>query len=1054
MNETDRPAVIHHYVKQVSTQMLTGHATEHSYRPALKDLLGALDDSIEAINEPKQSEHGAPDFVIIGKKNKDVKLGYGEAKIPGENLDKIEKSDQMNRYRGYGNLFLTDCFDWRFYRNGEKVFEIKIGDAKRGENQAAALYADNYSQLADEIANFLSQTPEKIRSGRRLAQIMGGKARRIRDNVVQYLAEDAGNSAELLKIYEMMKKLLVHDLSEEKFADMYAQTLVYGLFVARYGDKTPESFTRTEARDLVPKSNPFLRHFFDHIVGPNFDVRLGYIVDELCEVFSVSNVQEIVHKHLRIQDQSSDAKDPIIHFYEDFLHEYDPAERKRMGAYYTPIPVVKYIVRQVDKILKEDFGIAKGLASEETIDHWIETGQDHRADKRKKLATGYNVKIPRVQVLDPAVGTATFLNETIKFIYEGFKGQEGRWPSYVNDNLVKRLHGFELMMAPYTIAHLKLGMTLKETGVNQLNDRLGVYLTNTLEEGVPMQQDIFSFGLAEAVSEESRHAADIKSNHPVMVVMGNPPYSVSSNNKSKWIESLVAEYKKDLNERNIQPLSDDYIKFIRFAEEMITKNGSGVVAMITNNSYIDGLIHRQMRKHLLHTFDKIYVLDLHGNTKKKEVAPDGRKDVNVFDIQQGVSIILGVKTGGKQAELADVYHAELFGARKAKFDDLNDDAPNFNKIDVTAPGYYFLRKDTRLQSEYDQFIGIRDLMPLSSSGVQTKRDLLFVDADRREVSSRIQKLIENNIDDNFIATYNIHDSTGYNLKSRISNAKYDESKIAEYNVRPFDYQFIYYDENLIGRAFHKVMQHMQHDNLALTVSRQFHDDFKYVLVADKVTDINYIAGAGKFGGGYTFPLYIYHVDGTRTPNLAPAELSALFRNMPYLLEDLHDGKKDTGAPETVTPESVLDYVYAVLHSPSYRAKYKEFLKTDFPRVPAPKDAIEYWNKSHLGRELRELHLMKSPVLDDYVTTFPESGDNIVEKLRYEDERVYINDTQYFGNVPETAWNFYIGGYQPAQKWLKDRKGRQLTADDLNHYQKIIKVLCETDRIMKEIGEAI
>ena len=362
----------------------------------------------------------------------------------------------------------------------------------------------------------------------------------------------------------------------------------------------------------------FLLQFFDHIVGPNFDVRLAYIVDELCEIFSVSNVQEIVHKHLRVQDETVEDRDPIIHFYEDFLQAYDPNERKKMGAYYTPVPVVRYIVRQVDRILKEDFGIAKGIASDEMITQTV-AAQPYRRPGDRKDRTTTEISVPRVQILDPAVGTATFLNETIKFIYQGFKGQEGRWPSYVNDNLIKRLFGFELMMAPYTIAHMKLGMTLKETGVQELTDRLGIYLTNTLEEGIPQQPDLFNFGLSAAVSEESRLAAQVKSEHPVMVVMGNPPYSVSSSNKSDFIEKLVADYKVNLNERNIQPLSDDYIKFIRFAEHMIAKNGSGILAMITNNSYIDGVIHRQMRKHLLETFNKIYVLDLHGNSDRKSV---------------------------------------------------------------------------------------------------------------------------------------------------------------------------------------------------------------------------------------------------------------------------------------------------------------------------------------------------------------------------------------------------------------------------------------------------
>lgn len=1046
-------SAIDEYIIEIKSKYETGHAREHAYRPALEKLLSSFDD-VNAINDPKQSDFGAPDFVFLKKSNSKIIKGYAEAKDIGANLDKEEKSEQMQRYHGYANLFLTDYLDFRFFRNGEKYETISLGQIKDGK---LLLTPENGERLAREMTAFLEQTPEIIKNGKRLAQIMGGKARRIRDSVYEIITETkesrrgAGTTGResLLKIYELMKRMLVHDLSEMQFADMYAQTLVYGLFVARYSDDTPADFSRAEARDLVPSSNPFLRHFFDHIVGPDFLDKLGWIVDELCEVFRVSDVAMIVHKHLRITGEGGDSKDPIIHFYEDFLQEYDPAERKAMGAYYTPTPVVRYIVRQVDRILKDDFGLTKGLASTETVQYQVETGQDLRHDRRTKVTTHQTLTVPRVQVLDPAVGTATFLNETIKFIYEGFKGQEGRWPSYVNDNLLKRLHGFELMMAPYTIAHLKLGMTLKETGVDKLNERLGVYLTNTLEEGVPQQPDLFSFGLAEAVSEESRLAAEVKSERPVMVVMGNPPYSVSSNNKSKFIEKLVADYKKDLNERNIQPLSDDYIKFIRFAEDMIAKNGSGIVAMITNNSYIDGLIHRQMRKHLLQTFDKIYVLDLHGNSKKKEVAPDGSKDQNVFDIMQGVGIILAVKTGKKlDDELGDMHHAEIFGDRKDKFNTLDDDKPEFESVSLGAPDYYFMPKDIKVQVEYQSCIKIDSLMQNLTSGVVGGRDSLNVQFHDNfsEKINDFRSLTEKEL----VEKYALVDSRDWTVKNSIADIK--NSNPVKYCLayKPLDHRYSIYtgrSKGFVQYPRQSFWHHYQHDNYGINLMRKIipNDNFSQVFMSSAIIDKNYYGFQS-----YCFPLYFYHPDGTRTANFAPAELSALTRQLTADYE----------------PEDILDYIYAVLHSPSYRAKYKEFLKIDFPRVPAPTQD-EFDRLVPLGRELRQLHLMKSPVVDDYLTTYPVQGSDEVEKITFVADatsvvgdaissvmgKVYINGTQYFGGVPEVAWTFYIGGYQPAQKWLKDRKGRTLTADDLNHYQRIIKVLSETDRVMKEIDLA-
>ena len=1030
MNDKERHTIIHKYLSEVKAKFRTGQALEHAYRPAFARLMESFPD-IHAINDPKRSEHGAPDFVFQKKSSSRIIQGYAETKDLNGDLDKVEKTDQMVRYRGSSNLLLTDYLEFRFFHNSEKYRTNSIGELKDNKLETLPEHGDN---LMRELEAFLSQAPEAISSGLRLAQIMGGRARRLRDNIIEYLKKDSDKNRELLRIYEMMKELLVHDLEPEKFADMYAQTLVYGLFVARYNNSTAKTFTRNEARDLVPKSNPFLLQFFDHIVGPNFDTRLAYIVDELCEIFSVSNVQEIVHEHLRIQDDSTDEKDPIIHFYEDFLQAYDPQERKRMGAYYTPVPVVRYIIRQVDRILKEDFGITNGLASDE-MTTMTRTVQPYRKRGERIERTTEEITVPKVQILDPAVGTATFLNETIKYIHQGFKGQEGRWSSYVNQNLLKRLYGFELMMAPYTIAHLKLGMTLKETGVEDLEERLGIYLTNTLEDIVPVQMGLFNFGLAEAVSEECRLAAQVKRERPVMVVLGNPPYSVSSDNKSPFIKNLLSDYKKNLNERNIQPLSDDYIKFIRFAENMIEKNGSGIVAMITNHSYIDGVIHRQMRKHLLETFDKIYILDLHGNSKKREVAPDGRKDENVFDIQQGVSILLAAKLPGLQSKMSDVYHEEIYGSRIHKFELLNKDSTNFKLISPTSPGYFFVPKDTTLMDEYDKLVSVRALMPFGDAGIKTHRDRFAIAPSQSELIHRLIRL--NDGDSTITEEFRLKETDTFSLDSarRALKNMPIASIIKPISYRPFDNQFFINHDSISERPRQRTTSQLLYPgNVGLSTCRQQSSfDFQHALIADRPIDMCFISLQTK-ETGYLFPLYLYHDDGTRTTNFDPKELKDLTQNL----------------TEAYTPENILDYIYATLYSPSYRKKYKEFLKINFPRIPIPSQE-DFDRLVPLGRQLRELHLMKSSIIDEFETTFPVSGDCIVENIKYADEKVWINKSQFFGNVPELAWNFYIGGYQPAQKWLKDRKGRQLSDQDLVHYQRIIKILLETDRLMKEIG---
>ena len=1020
------------FVKEVQDTLSSGQAREHGYRPSLERLMSSFVDTLP-INDPKRSEHGNPDFIFLKRSNQNIILGYAEAKDLSIALDKVETTEQMHRYAGYDNLFLTNCLEFRFFRNGVKYQTISIGKMYNGQLH---FEPNLFNNLKDELGAFLELPPEKIKSGVRLAQIMGAKARRIRDNVSVYLSKDQDEkNQDLRKIYKIIRQLLVHDLSAEKFADMYAQTLVYGLFVARYNDTSPD-FSRSKARELVPASNPFLREFFDHIVGPHFDKRLSYIVDELCEVFSVSDIKSIVHKHLKITDMSSDEKDPIIHFYEDFLNEYDPVERKLMGAYYTPVPVVRFIVRQVDEILKHEFSLSKGLADISKITREIDHGQELQLmDKKTGRLKKTNIEqrdFHKVQILDPAVGTATFLNETILHIYKTFKGQEGRWSSYVESDLLPRLSGFEVMMAPYTIAHLKLGMTIQETGAKDISQRLGIYLTNTLEEGVPRQQNLFDIGLTAVVTEESQLASEIKHERPIMVVMGNPPYSVSSNNRSDYIQNLIKDYKKDLFEKKIN-LDDDYIKFIRFAEEMIDRNGEGIMAMITNNSYIDGITHRQMRKHLMQTFDKIYILDLHGSSKKKEITPDGNKDENVFDIMQGVSIILAVKTKNNDVT-ARTYHAELFGKRHEKFNKL-DGVVNWTEIFPSSPRYYFTNKNFYNNEEYQKdSISLEHLFIKRTSGIETQKDSLVVQFNESSLLEAQEAILED--EDAVRARYKVLDSRDWTLEA----AKNDiiNSTIEDISYRVFDKRKILYSPNSKGVTAYpryEVMKNLLKPNIALNVTSKNRGLSQgYCLVSNTISDRHLLDSASD--SMQTFPLYIYHEDGSKTSNFKINNIKLLLKNL----------------QQTYTPEDILYYIYAMLYSPSYREKYKEFLKIDFPRIPAPVNDTEFHYLVTLGKSLCELHLMKSPILDTLDTNFPEGGTNEVENVQFDDSKVRINRIQYFGKIPEGAWNFYIGGYQPAQKWLKDRKGRKLSNTDIEHYQKIIKVLIETGKVMKRIDD--
>jgi predicted helicase len=833
---------------------------------------------------------------------------------------------------------------------------------------------------------------EPIKRGRHLAQIMGGKAKRIRGNVLDILERQ--EETDIHKVRNTIKKLLVHDMDNDSFADMYAQTLVYGLFVARFYDESGDNFSRREARDLVPRSNPFLAHFFDHISGVNFEKKLSHIVDELCEVFCHANIPNLMEQYFGrdLWGNDKEGPDPVIHFYEDFLKEYDSQLRKKMGAYYTPTPVVRFMVKAVDELLQKEFGFLKGLAD------------------TSKYESGFH----KVQVLDPATGTGTFISAVIRLIYERIldTGQKGSWTSYVHHDLLPRIHAFELMMGPYTIAHLKLSMAFEKTGFKYFNNtRLGIYLTNSLEEADQNDLGLGDLGLSGSIAEEAKEARKIKNEKPVMVVIGNPPYSGTSQNKDYTgndVYKVEPGGKIKLNERNPKWINDDYVKFIRFGESLIEKNGQGIVSMITAHGYIDNPTFRGMRWHLRNTFDKIYVLDLHGNANKKDTTADGGKDENIFDIKTGVSIIFAIKKKGKEnKKLARVYKADVFGLREEKFEVLE-------KGSIENIVWQELPDDTELwvlegkgKSEYLKGFSITELFPINSVGVVTAKDDILINGDKVELLRNVASFYE---------------------------IEPEESFIKKISYRPFDTKFVYFDTKLVERSREKLMKHfVNKDNVALVTNRQVKagNSWQHIIISDSIVESTFTSNKTSEIGS-VFPAYLYIDQNEKVPNL-----------------DKEIWSKINQVVGETTPENILDYIYAVLYSPTYRERYKEFLRIDFPRVPYPESKKKFFDLVKLGEDLRELHLMVNTSVNYFVTTFPNSGSDEVEKIVYEKHLeahkkvhgekinlnradigdVWINNQQYFGNVPEKVWNFYIGSYQPAQKYLKDRKGFKLTNNE-------------------------
>ncbi len=1008
------------YISELNLQYKTGIAREHSYRPALKDLLQSLLPKMVVTNEPAHIECGAPDY-IISRKNDHLPVFFVEAKDVGDtDLDgrsKKQHKEQFDRYKqALDHIIFTDYLDFHLYENGEFVDSVRIAEI-RGNKIVGIFEAEE--KFIGMIHHLGTSGIQRITSAPRLAKLMAGKARLLA-NIIEQAMNDETQSYDndnLQGQYNAFKDVLIQDLKKEDFADIYAQTIAYGLFAARLHDDTPEDFSREEAARLIPKTNPFLRQIFNNLAGNDLDERISWVVDDLVLVFQATNLQKLMDSYKRNKLHH----DPMIHFYEDFLSEYNPKLRKSKGVWYTPQPVVSFIVRAVDEILQKEFSLADGLADYSMVerDVAVEQSRDRRTiDGMKHMKQRFH----RVQILDPATGTGTFLAEVVNQIYDRYRNNQGIWQQYVEQHLLPRLNGFEILMASYAVAHLKIDMLLSETGYQHKSDkRLHIYLTNSLEESNNEPRTLF----AQWLSREATEANDIKRDRPVMVMIGNPPYSISSQNNGSWITNLTALYKKDLNERNIQPLSDDYIKFIRLGQYYVEKNGEGILSYISNNGFIDGTTHRQMRLSLMQVFDDIYIIDLHGNSRKHEIAPDGSIDENVFDIMQGVSINIFVKSGGKaKGKYANVYHHSLYGTREDKYSFLNRASLAtipFKKLKPVEPYFFFSPKDFSVQGEYERGFKIDELMPNNCIGVATGKDDTLVRISEDEFNSM-----------------------------NMTNTDY----IQKYSYRPFDERYIYYDTSIVQRARERIMRHMKKDNISLLcTSKNRQLSTLYFSVSHNISDRHYLDSSSDSMS--VFPLYLYSSNmgiEDRTVNFNTGLYVKIAEGLNFYPSfDKRVGDSTRGYDGVLTPQDLFDYIFAILHNPSYRERYKEFLKISFPRIPYPKDKQKFHVLVEMGTKLRMLHLMQNLPSQTGIS-FPESGSLRIDRLQWQNNRVYINAEQYFEGVSELAWNFFIGGYQPAQKWLKDRKGRTLNFNDILHYGRIIYVLEQIDKIMKEIDE--
>ena len=1029
------------YLHALQTALAAGDATEHTHRPALKTLLESLGERLTATNEPRQvTECGKPDMTVS---QGPVLLGYVETKDVGVNLDAEERGPQLKRYReALPNLILTDYLEFRWYVKGERRAVASLGTVERDGKIRAK--KETLAAVGELLAQFLALKLPSIGTAKELALRMA-KLAGLMHNAALKTLEIEPPTGTLKGWLAAFEKTLVPNLSPEQFADMYAQTLTYGLFAAKVTVEAGQDLRRDTAAGLLPETNPFLKRLFYHLAGPEVPPTVSWVVDDMVSLLNAADMEAVMSDFGR----GSLEKDPVVHFYETFLAAYDPEKRKVRGVYYTPEPVVSYIVRAIDYLLKDRFSRPWGLADRNTL------------------------------ILDPACGTGTFLHSVIALIYDTLcaKGQAGGWASYVSQSLLPRIFGFELLMAPYAVAHLKLGLLLKEKGFDfPPGQRLGVYLTNTLDEGFKKAEVL---PLAGFITEESNSAARIKKEDPIEVVLGNPPYAGHSANASlrrevgltgavrtvrTFIGRLIEDYKqvdgKPLGEKNPKWLQDDYVKFLRWGQWRITQTGKGVLAMITNHGYLDNPTFRGMRQQLMQTFSEIYLLNLHGNAKKKEVCPDGSKDENVFDIQQGVAIGLFVKSPDSPTP-ARVHYADLWGIREGKNQTLAQmevGTTPWRELQPRSPFFLFVPQETELRAEYDRGWPVNEIFPVNSVGIVTARDNLTIHWTPQEVMDTVKdfaKLDSETAREKYHLGKDVRDWKAELAQKDLRTSGLKEQLVTPVLYRPFDVRFTYYTgqtRGFICMPRPEVMGHvLAGENLGLIATRQTRDEWA-------VLSTRFIMGhksLAAFDINTLFPLYLYpKVLGqvNKTPNINPIFTKDLSEKVGLAFVSENRGDLET----TIGPEDVFSYTYAVFHSPTYRQRYSEFLKGDFPRLPLTGNKALFAALVGLGTELVSMHLMESPALDKLITRFPVAGSQVVDGVRYQDtaRRVYINSEQYFEGVPPEVWTFTIGGYQVCHKWLKDRKGRTLTFEDLHHYQKIIVALAETIRLMGEIDAAI
>jgi len=996
--------------------------TEHSLRFELNTLLNEIScRKVDVLHEGKrEGKFGSPVFKVL-----DIKgiIGYVETKKIEDNLDYVIKSEQIKKYIQLSdNILLTNYLEFVWIRKGKIVMRETLCYLNELSNNKYQISKEKGQHIEDLIKQFLEQTPKGINNSKELAHSLAARTKILkeflRDTIQNQISDEIQSS--LTGLYHTFRTSISSDLTVSEFSDAFAQMLSYGIFLAKLNAET-KYINLFTAKQFVPKSFELIYEligFIDKLENDEY-ANTRWIVEEIITLLNnidVPAIQANLSFNKNKNPNQLVVADPYLYFYEEFLSVYDFKLRKAKGVYYTPPEIVSFIIRSAGHLLETEFGIKQQFA-----------------DSKK------------ITVLDFATGTGTFILEILKQILNSAPPNSTKRQILIQEHILKNIYGFEYLIAPYTIAHLKLSQFLKDNNYElQPKERLQVYLTNTIEP-LKTQYNVF----VQALSDEGLTAQKIKEK-PILVITGNPPYSNSSTNRSPFIINLLNDYKSGLNEKRIN-LDDDYIKFIRFAHNKIDKVGKGIVAIITNNSFLEGVTHRKMRQKLYEDFDKIYILNLHGNAIRK----DG--DDNIFDIRVGVSVLILVRLE-KRLKNKEVFYfsTKEIGLIKRQqklnyFENVNFEKVPFDKLTLSEPYFWFINKDLSLQKSYDKFIGISEIFKIFGSGVSTLRDKVCIQFTKKELNSVIadfNKLSIEQLRDKYELS-NSRDWTIARAKKDIEK-NINNGQIVEIHYRPFDKRYTFYtgtSRGFIGMPQKKVAFNLlEKINFGLVFPRYVISEFMHCFVSNTICEYS-LGGIHTASETNIAPLYFYFEQNGSTNGNGLLFDNTEGRKLNFT--DKFKGFINETYQNIFTAEEIFYYIYAVLYSTTYREKYLEFLKIDFPKIPFTNDFEIFKTLSTFGKQLVNAHTFNG--IPNHSVGLPMGlGNTFVTNINYKDNRLFYNDTNYFENVSEDVFNFKIGGYQIVEKYLKERKNRKLENNEITRVEEIINIIDFTIKQMKEI----